>query len=525
MSDNVSAPHPSIRFKVDGTASLLHFGFKHSLNQVGYQMSQLMSEDELDEFKWWFSDERIYRYILTQVITMIHVFFEYMAFKDDWKFFSGRKSFRGISVSSLAFSQIRSIIIFLYLLDSDTSYLILFSVGKDIMYNLWKVSKILNMRVEFRASTLLQGMVVPTITYTERKASTSEEDRITASYDEFAIQHMCLCLYPAVIGVALYSLISFTYKSWWSWFISSMADSVYFFGFISMTPQLYINYKLKSVAHLPVKAFMYKIFNTFIDDVFAFLVKMPLKHRIMTLRDDLIFVGFLYQWYIYPADKSRANEFGFQYESKEIAIEDTDDSQKDEDFKRLEYKGGHEKKVDTSDSVSKKVVGRGDIPQVRLKMMELDIGMSLNKVFFNGCQFKNATELVKAAINASKYVHIVVDNEDDQIKVDEELLGEIVDCWFDNNINEILQQKLNQREIGGQIEKRFNYNFGGNIPMSIGEKNEDDNCDSCGMGQRLDINMETLLRKYRESQSIEFSDLEKDLRGAVKLSLISNFSR
>merc|ERR1711968_164315 len=157
--------------------------------------------------------------------------------------------------------------------------------------------------------------------------------------------------------------------------------------------------------------------------------------------------------------------------------------------------------------------------------MELDIGMSLNKVFFNGCQFKNATELVKAAINASKYVHIVVDNEDDQIKVDEELLGEIVDCWFDNNINEILQQKLNQREIGGQIEKRFNYNFGGNIPMSIGEKNEDDNCDSCGMGQRLDINMETLLRKYRESQSIEFSDLEKDLRGAVKLSLISNFSR
>ena len=79
MSDNISAPHPSIRFKVDGTTSLLHFGFKHSLNQVGYQMSQLMSEDELDEFKWWFSDERIYRYILTQVITMIHVFFEYVS--------------------------------------------------------------------------------------------------------------------------------------------------------------------------------------------------------------------------------------------------------------------------------------------------------------------------------------------------------------------------------------------------------------------------------------------------------------
>ena len=83
-----------------------------------------------------------------------------------------------------------------------------------------------------------------------------------------------------------------------------------------MTPQLYINYKLKSVAHLPVKAFMYKIFSTFIDDVFAFIVKMPLKHRIMTLRDDVVFFGFLYQWWIYRVDKSRVNEFGFVFEDQ-----------------------------------------------------------------------------------------------------------------------------------------------------------------------------------------------------------------
>jgi hypothetical protein len=29
---------------------------------------------------------------------------------------------------------------------------------------------------------------------------------------------------------------------------------VYAFGFVMMTPQLYINYKLKSVAHMPWKA-------------------------------------------------------------------------------------------------------------------------------------------------------------------------------------------------------------------------------------------------------------------------------
>jgi hypothetical protein len=91
-----------------------------------------------------------------------------------------------------------------------------------------------------------------------------------------------------------------------------------------MLPQLYINYKLQTVAHLPVKSFMYKIFNTFIDDIFAFIVKMPLKHKIMTLRDDLVFFGFVYQWYVYPADKTRTNEFGFQYgDEKIVGVQDS----------------------------------------------------------------------------------------------------------------------------------------------------------------------------------------------------------
>lgn len=36
----------------------------------------------------------------------------------------------------------------------------------------------------------------------------------------------------------------------------------------------FINYKLKSVAHLPWRTFAYKALNTFIDDLFAFIIKM-----------------------------------------------------------------------------------------------------------------------------------------------------------------------------------------------------------------------------------------------------------
>lgn len=77
-----------------------------------------------------------------------------------------------------------------------------------------------------------------------------------------------------------------------------------------MTPQLFINYKLQSVAHLNWRTMSYKSINTFIDDLFAFVIKMPIMHRLACLRDDLIFFISLYQRYKYRTDYSRVNEFG-----------------------------------------------------------------------------------------------------------------------------------------------------------------------------------------------------------------------
>ena len=74
--------------------------------------------------------------------------------------------------------------------------------------------------------------------------------------------------------------------------------------------QLYINYKLKSVAALPWRQMTFKFLNTIIDDLFAFVIKMPLLHRLSVFRDDVIFLIYLYQRWIYRVDKRRANEFG-----------------------------------------------------------------------------------------------------------------------------------------------------------------------------------------------------------------------
>jgi len=320
MSRDINKPPPKMHIRFAPT-SPVHFGFKRVMSLVIDVLGSVMNENEVEEIKYWMSEDRLFRYFLTQVITWLHIILEYLAFRDDWKFFVGRKDFRGISSTSMIFSVIRSVVIFLYLADSDTSMLILFSVGKDVLWSAWKLRRILKPRFY-----LYRGFI-PSFAYLE-PCNLNAQEQESAMHDRIATSHVGLCIYPCVAGLAIFSLLNYKYKSWWTWFISSLADSVYFFGFISMTPQLYINYRLKSVAHLPVKAFMYKIFSTFIDDIFAFMVKMPLKHRLMTLRDDIVFFGFLYQCWIYRVDKTRPNEYGFQWETTDENPASLADAQK-----------------------------------------------------------------------------------------------------------------------------------------------------------------------------------------------------
>ena len=126
--------------------------------------------------------------------------------------------------------------------------------------------------------------------------------------DKVAIYHLSIYFLPLMIGFSLRSLVYEQYTSWYSWVIGSLTGFVYGFGFILMTPQLYINYKLKSVAHLPWRVLCYRFLNTFIDDLFAFIIRMPTMHRLSCFRDDIIFVLYLYRRFQYPVDKERRDQ-------------------------------------------------------------------------------------------------------------------------------------------------------------------------------------------------------------------------
>ena len=135
--------------------------------------------------------------------------------------------------------------------------------------------------------------------------STTDGEKNTEEFDAKAMKYLRYVLYPLCLAGAVYSLLYTPHKSWYSWTVQSTDNGVYAFGFLFMLPQLFVNYKLKSVAHLPWRAFTYKAFNTFIDDLFAFIITMPTAHRVACFRDDVVFLVYLYHRYLYPVDKTR----------------------------------------------------------------------------------------------------------------------------------------------------------------------------------------------------------------------------
>jgi uncharacterized protein with PQ loop repeat len=191
--------------------------------------------------------------------------------------------------------------------------LVIVPCGFGVIIEIWKVTKAFKIKFSWESG-------FPRLSF----GGMSELEKATAQHDVDSMKYLSYVLYPLCAAGAVYSLLYTPHKSWYSWTIQSLVNGVYAFGFLFMLPQLYLNYKLKSVAHMNFKSFMYKAFNTFIDDLFAFIITTPYSHKVATLRDDVCFLIYLYQRWLYPVDKSRLDaggEFELEGEKAESSPE------------------------------------------------------------------------------------------------------------------------------------------------------------------------------------------------------------
>lgn len=312
--------------------SSLDFSFKQQAANPGLSGSTSTGA-ELEEFKRILVETNIFLLGTTFIVSILHTIFETLAFKNDISHWRNKKDNVGISVRTILANAFMQAVIFLYLLDNSdgTSWMILAGQGFGIILEIWKVTRMVNVKVRHVNS------FIPYRIKFEDKHKLSSLEKETKEYDEEAFKYLYWVAVPLLAAYAVYSMLYDTHKSWYSFVITTLVGSVYAYGFLMMVPSLYINYRLKSVAHMPRKTMVYKLLNTsvllsasfgglstdtngnsFIDDLFAFTIKMPTLHRLATLRDDVIYFIALYQAWIYRVDYRRVNEFGQGGEAEDV---------------------------------------------------------------------------------------------------------------------------------------------------------------------------------------------------------------
>lgn len=262
------------------------------------------TDKDMDDVRRLISETSVWLLGLTAIASILHLLFELLAFQSDIAFWRDNKSLAGLSARAVVVELFSQFVVLLYLVDSDTSLLVIVPATAGVLIQLWKVKKATGLAFSFSKCIEFSRLADSVKTGEEVDSLT----QATLEADKMAAGKLTLVVVPLLLANSARSLVMEMHTSWYSWYISSLTASVYAFGFAMMVPQLYINHKLKSVSRLPWRYLVYKFINTFIDDLFAFVIKMPTMHRLSVFRDDIIFLVYLYQRYIYTVDDSRPVE-------------------------------------------------------------------------------------------------------------------------------------------------------------------------------------------------------------------------
>jgi Cleft lip and palate transmembrane protein 1 (CLPTM1) len=309
----------------------------HLSQAIEKQKELGFDESDIDDLKRLIADTNITLLAITMLASALHLLFEFLTFKSEVSFWKKNKDLTGLSVRSLFLDLVGQTVILFYLIEQQSSLLTTVPSGIGCLIALWKCERAAGLRFmkmnshsgstiswynwipakligyELRA-TRLEGRARINDESNEMKSKSEQaKDRLVAmsiEADRLATKYLGAVLLPLAWGYAIYSLVYKEHKSWYSWMITSLASTVYALGFVLMTPQLFLNWKMKSVAHLPWRVLVYKSLNTFIDDLFSFIIRMPTMARISCFRDDVVFFIYLYQRWLYPVDSSRPVEGG-----------------------------------------------------------------------------------------------------------------------------------------------------------------------------------------------------------------------
>lgn len=76
-------------------------------------------------------------------------------FPTDIQFWNSRQSLEGLSVRSVFFGVFQSLVVLLYILDNETNFVVQVSFFIGLLIDLWKITKVMDVRVSNSAGGVL----------------------------------------------------------------------------------------------------------------------------------------------------------------------------------------------------------------------------------------------------------------------------------------------------------------------------------------------------------------------------------
>lgn len=202
----------------------------------------------------------------------LHLLFEFLTFKNEVSFWKNNTDLTGLSVRSLFLDMMGQVIIVLYLIEKDSSLLMIIPSAIGCLIALWKCQRAAGLSFvkvsgnraktvawwnltswligyELRATRLQVGVGVGVSSGSKEgdsdqnnESAPDKEDlhALSLECDRIATKHLGRYLLPLVFAYTLYSFFMEEHSGWYSWLIISASSAVYALGFALMTPQLYV---------------------------------------------------------------------------------------------------------------------------------------------------------------------------------------------------------------------------------------------------------------------------------------------
>ncbi len=112
---------------------------------------------DTDEVKGIFADTNLALLLVTFAVSAVHLLFDFLAFKNDVSFWRGKRTMEGLSTTTVLWRAFSQTVVFLYLLDENTSLLVLGPSGVAALIEMWKVTKALKVEVSWSGGIKVGG--------------------------------------------------------------------------------------------------------------------------------------------------------------------------------------------------------------------------------------------------------------------------------------------------------------------------------------------------------------------------------